>query len=506
MGIPYYYTHLIKRHNKILKEFISFSKNVYLFIDANSLIYDNCIDALDENAIIDGVIKKIKYLISECNSKFTFIAFDGLPPFAKIEQQRNRRYKSAITKRILGNQTDGTKKWDTCAITPGTAFMSKVNEKIKKAFSAKTKYFVSGSDEHGEGEHKIFEYIRNNKDKLTTKEVVLYGLDADLIMLSLHHLKYVSNIHLYRETPDFIRSINVDMDPDKKYLMDIYELSLIIESNNISVNDYLILAFFMGNDFLPHFPSLNIRKKGLEKIINIKKQNNNNLCDENGNIIWKNMRNIVKELATIERGSLKEVYDRKVHTPNFETREDALLNIPSLDRTLEMTINPYNEDWRFNYYKQLFDIDIRYNEDAITNICTNYLGGLEWTFKYYSGKPIDYNWHYKYEYPPLFEDLINYVPFYETEYTKEAKTNFNELMQLSYVLPYDSLNLLPNNIQYKLNMDWYRTDCTIIWAYCKYFWESHVVLPPIDVDKLRAMVSTSAEAILPGGCTVILKS
>ena len=100
MGVPYYYTHLIKRHNQILKEFVILSKNVYLFIDANSLIYDNCIDALDEDAIIDGVIKKIKYLISECNSKYTYIAFDGLPPFAKIEQQRTRRYKSAITKRI----------------------------------------------------------------------------------------------------------------------------------------------------------------------------------------------------------------------------------------------------------------------------------------------------------------------------------------------------------------------------------------------------------------------
>ena len=55
-----------------------------------------------------------------------------------------------------------------------------------------------------------------------------------------------------------------------------------------------------------------------------------------------------------------------------------------------------------------------------------------------------------------------------------------------------------NNIQYKLNMDWYRTDCTIIWAYCKYFWESHVVLPPIDLGKLRAIVNTSGGAIIPG--------
>tara|TARA_Y100000741_G_scaffold187208_2_gene142391 strand:- start:2202 stop:3686 length:1485 start_codon:yes stop_codon:yes gene_type:complete len=493
MGIPYYYTHLIKRHNQILKEFKVLSQNVNLFIDANSLIYDSCIDALDEESIIKCVIKKIKFLIKECNSKYTFIAFDGVPPFAKIEQQRNRRYKSAITKRLLNLENE--KKWDTCAITPGTHFMSKINEQISKAFSSKSKFHVSGSNEHGEGEHKIFEYIRNNKETLNSKDIILYGLDADLIMLSLHHLKYVSNIHLYRETPDFIRSINVDMDPDKKYLMNIYELSLIIESDNISIDDYMFLAFFMGNDFLPHFPSLNIRKKGMEKILEIKKKYKMNLINESGKINWKNIRKIVTELVSLERGSFKEVYDRKIHIPKFETREEKLLNIPTLDRTLEKSINPYYDDWKFNYYKCLFDIDIRHNENIIGVICRNYLEGLEWTLKYYTGCGIDYNWHYKFEYPPLFEDLINYIPFYEMEYTKEVKNKFNELMQLCYVLPHDSLHLVQSEIRYKLDSNWYKLDCNIIWAYCKYFWESHVILPPIDIDKLRQIVDVSKSII-----------
>ena len=62
-------------------------------------------------------------------------------------------------------------------------------------------------------------------------------------------------------------------------------------------------------------------------------------------------------------------------------------------------------------------------------------------------------------------------------------------MQLCYVLPYDSLHLIPNNIRYKLNMDWYKTDCNIIWAYCKYFWESHVILPTINIEQLTNIVN-----------------
>ena len=50
-------------------------------------------------------------------------------------------------------------------------------------------------------------YSQNNKchkDEVT----VVYGLDADLIMLCLNHLRISKNIYLYRETPEFVKSIN----------------------------------------------------------------------------------------------------------------------------------------------------------------------------------------------------------------------------------------------------------------------------------------------------------
>ena len=60
--------------------------------------------------------------------------------------------------------------------------------------------------------------------------------------------------------------------------------------------------------------------------------------------------------------------------------------------------------------------------------------------------------------------------------------------QLSYVLPRESLSLLPTKIYEKLikeKGDWYPTDCTIYWAFCKYFWESHVDLPYINLEELE---------------------
>ena len=97
--------------------------------------------------------------------------------------------------------------WNKSSITPGTNFMKKLNKsyiltiqkKILNKLNVKN-IIVSGSDENGEGEHKIFEYIRNNYKK--TDSNVVYGLDADLIMLCLNHLSFNNNIYLYRETPN----------------------------------------------------------------------------------------------------------------------------------------------------------------------------------------------------------------------------------------------------------------------------------------------------------------
>ena len=58
---------------------------------------------------------------------------------------------------------------------------------------------ISTSNEVGEGEHKLFQYIRDIPHFNDT--TVIYGLDADLIMLCLNHLSFAKKLYLYRETP-----------------------------------------------------------------------------------------------------------------------------------------------------------------------------------------------------------------------------------------------------------------------------------------------------------------
>ena len=79
------------------------------------------------------------------------------------------------------------------------------------------------------------------------------------------------------------------------------------------------------------------------------------------------------------------------------------------------------------------------------NISRNYLEGLEWVINYYSNDCIDWTWHYKYNYPPLLQDLKKYTPRFNTTFiTNHGKNDesVSELVQLAYVLPRNSLNLL----------------------------------------------------------------
>jgi 5'-3' exoribonuclease 2 len=174
---------------------------------------------------------------------------------------------------------------------------------------------ISGSNEPGEGEHKIFQYIRDHPTQHKNETTIIYGLDADLIMLSINHLPISKHIYLFRETPEFIKSIDKNLEPNENYLLDIPELASIITTDmnngskmtNIQQNnriyDYIFLCFFLGNDFLPHFPAANIRTGGIDKLLNAYKHTvgklNENLTDGT-KIYWKNLRKIVSFMAENE--------------------------------------------------------------------------------------------------------------------------------------------------------------------------------------------------------------
>ena len=544
MGIPSYFSYIVKNHLTILKRLDAMNHLTihHLYLDCNSIIYDvvhnmESIDPKEVDGILAAVCKKIDDYIAQLQPQQTvYIAFDGVAPVAKLDQQRERRYKSCYQAAFAKSVSQGKPDpWNTTAITPGTLFMKKLNQTMysyygktyseKKHGSNGPHIIVSGSDQPGEGEHKLFDHIRHQPEKHgDDTNTVIYGLDADLIMLSINHLPIARNIYLYRETPHFIQSIRADLEPNACYLMDIPELARSITDYmggtdpKIKVNriyDYIFLCFFLGNDFMPHFPAVNIRTGGVDKMLEAYRATISTydepdtqctyatLVAEDGRTIhWQNVRKMVAWLAAHEEEYLKneaKLRDKQqknhtlsianVVTDSAEERMKQFENRPMYERGAEKYINPYQVHWQKRYYKALFgpteEIDKK-------QICMNYLEGLEWTMKYYTSGCPDWRWCYQYHYPPLLCDLLQFIPSSPYEFVPHQPPKpVHSLVQLSYVLPRQNLYLLPRPVKQALlekHPEWYSNRCAFLWAYCRYFWESHVCFPDVDIEELEQLV------------------
>lgn len=398
MGIPSYFSNVVKRHKAVIKKLAGIPRIHNLYMDTNGLIYDavrvvgsNLGMSNDEyeTRIIETVCNKIdEYFAMFRPSNKVMIAFDGVAPVAKLNQQRERRYKSWFTTIVEQtiNQKNalldplsssvktpalqlkdatGHKPWNTSSITPGTIFMNKLNTRMRAYCEMKSRemsnpieYIYSGSDIAGEGEHKIFEYIRENERYHKDTTTLIYGLDADLIMLCLNHLHVSQNIYLYRDTPEFIQSLDSTLSSSDQYYLDIPEFacsleaimretklggtasditnnyrvpyvsdaktvashattealsSKVVNQNRITpdviaaIDDYILMTFMLGNDFMPHFPSLNLRTNGMTVLLqtyaNMFKGSTDYLVSRSSGhpvIVWKTLRAFIGLLAETE--------------------------------------------------------------------------------------------------------------------------------------------------------------------------------------------------------------
>lgn len=473
MGIPYYFSYILKNHKHILSDIRNIKRGI-LYLDANSIIYDN----LNTPHIYHSIYENINNIIALFNPKKTYIAFDGVAPLAKMHQQRERRYKSYITKNILNKP----QIFNTNSITPGTIFMNELNEYLYDKFNDEN-IIVSGSDNEGEGEFKIFNFMRK-EDK--NENHIIYGLDADLIMLSL--LNYPYNIFLYRETKHFLyfKYIKEDVNYvlNTKLLAEQISYLLYNNKNNIknSVRQYCFLCFLCGNDFLPHSPSINIRGGDLDYIIEIFKTKIKSNLVNGKNINSDNVIKLFEELSLSEIDRMKRhiIWKRNRKYTDI-TYEDSLNSLPLKDMEIENILYENPDE----YNKLLFNM----NDDD--DICINYIEMLQWTWNYYNGDIIDNTKYFKMNYTPKFSSLKKWSSVFKKKMNRRY-IKINPLSQLTYVLPYDDYSLIPyKNIDNLVDTmeELKETNFKIDYSFCRFFWESHVIFNEIDLISINEHIN-----------------
>ncbi|KAF8648106.1 hypothetical protein AX16_006403 [Volvariella volvacea WC 439] len=323
------------------------------YLDFNGIIH-NCAHPNDDDAhariteeqIFTSIFTYVDYIFSKINpKKLFFIAVDGVAPRAKMNQQRSRRFKNAKKAQELieealkkGEKLPEEKAFDSNCITPGTPFMARLSNQLRYFINAKitndadwrqVQVVLSGHEVPGEGEHKIMEYIRSSRaqpDYNPNTRHCLYGLDADLIMLGLishdphfcllrEEVKYGPVRKKHNSGPKYTNFFLFHLSLMREYLdmefRDIQDQLPFKYSLERVIDDFVLLAVFVGNDFLPNLPDLHIHSNGFGKLFDVYKSVLpclDGYLNENGTINTKRLQVVLDEMVIWEREIFEKDY------------------------------------------------------------------------------------------------------------------------------------------------------------------------------------------------------
>ncbi|KAM9190053.1 5'-3' exoribonuclease 1 isoform 6-T6 [Dugong dugon] len=573
MGVPKFYRWISERYpclSEVVKEHqIPEFDNLYL--DMNGIIHqcshpndDDVHFRISDDKIFTDIFHYLEVLFRIIKPrKVFFMAVDGVAPRAKMNQQRGRRFRSAkeaedkIKKAIEKGETLPTEaRFDSNCITPGTEFMARLHEHLKyfvnmkistdKSWQGVTIYF-SGHETPGEGEHKIMEFIRSEKakpDHDPNTRHCLYGLDADLIMLGL--TSHEAHFSLLREEVRFGGKKTQRVCAPEETTFHLLHLSLMREyidyefsvlKDKISfkydieriIDDWILMGFLVGNDFIPHLPHLHINHDALPLLygtyITILPELAGYI-NESGHLNLPRFEKYLVKLSDFDREHFSEVFvdlkwfESKVgnkylneaagaaaeEAKNCEEKKKskskenicwaALDKNESEAATSKDNLEDETEDddlfetefrqYKRTYYMTKMGVDV-VSDDFLADQAACYVQAIQWILHYYYHGVQSWSWYYPYHYAPFLSDIRN-ISTLKIHF--ELGKPFKPFEQLLAVLPSASRNLLPACYQHLMTSE----DSPIIEYYPPDFktdlngkqqeWEAVVLIPFIDEKRL----------------------
>lgn len=528
---------------------------------------------LSEEQVFQDIFRYLEFLFRMIKpQKVFFLAVDGVAPRAKMNQQRGRRFRSAkeaekreAEARKRGEVLPQEKRFDSNCITPGTEFMDRLHQALKWFIAHKistdemwqrVRVILSGHETPGEGEHKIMDFIRFEKSQphydANTRHC-LYGLDADLIVLGL--CSHEPHFSLLREEVKFLkskpgskqtaRSVNPDvitfhllhLSLLRNYLDHEFselrpKLSFDYNIENI-IDDWILMGFLVGNDFIPHIPHFHINKNSLVALYRVYMDvlpSLDGYLNENGILNLARFEQFLKKVAEIDEENFMETFadvkyleskssGPKKQLTRFYNNEDAVdqeISVSKRFAALEVcdeedvgyneAVTPeaseeedessdsgasdtLNEEFALHkqhYYETKLELQ-NVDADTLRDQAIGYIRAIQWNLHYYYNGCVSWSWFYPHHYAPYISDVKNFA---SADLTFERGKPFKPFEQLLAVLPAASKDLLPRAYQ-RLLTD---SNSPIIRHYPEHFeldmnekqqeWEAVVKISFIDEKEL----------------------
>jgi 5'-3' exoribonuclease 1 len=355
--------------------------------------------------------------------KTVFLAIDGVAPMSKQNQQRQRRFRAAKER---AEREDKDNAFDSTCITAGTEFMWELAQDLLKdkwlVTNKPVKVIISDDSSPGEGEHKLMEWARHHDDMEGTYCVA--GMDADLILLCCVLPK--THVYIMRE------------DEHRNY--DYIDINRVRQDLPVRPEDLLIWSCFIGNDFLPPVPSLEIKESK----------------PETGALDFF-FENYKKPLVDKDTGYLKVGEIVRLLTL-VSRREQAIMEARCKDENLEEDNfnkrfpNPLWEGDIEKYRENYIDLKLKKYwtkpDFCVYNVVHDFMKTVQWVYLYYTRgirATNAWEWFFPYNYSVhanLFVEYIKSKPLISYGFQKTKPSHPHE--QLLRVIPPSSKYLIPS--------------------------------------------------------------
>lgn len=499
---------------------------------------------------IDGVAPRAK--MNQQRSRRFRASKEGV----ELTEEKNRVREEVISKGGYLPPEEVKERFDSNCITPGTEFMDNLAKCLRYYVADRLNtdpgwknltVILSDASAPGEGEHKIMDYIRRQRAQPhhdPNTHHCLCGADADLIMLGLathepnftiireefkpnqpkpcalcsqfgHELKECQGLPREKkgEHDEFASSppgcgqefIFIRLSVLREYLekeLTMSSLSFPFDFER-SIDDWVFMCFFVGNDFLPHLPSLEIREGAIDRLVKIYKDvvhKTGGYITESGFVNLERVQMIMLAVGEVEDNIFKKRKEddegfkrrqkekkkrmKREHNPAFtpagqfapqalgrgnRSTPNAIVNPRQTAYEMRMqasnsansqtpfgtkrkaedsdsepepedNIRLWEDGWKQRYYRNKFDVDSN-DEKFRRKVVQSYVEGLCWVLRYYYQGCASWKWFFPFHYAPFASDFENISGLFK-EFERSTKP-FKPLEQLMGVFPAASGNFLP---------------------------------------------------------------
>ena len=372
----------------------------------------------------------------------------------------------------------------------------------------------------------------------------MYGQDADLIMLGLvsHEphftlLREVVNFNSFQRGGSNANASKAVIKHTKEAQFQLLHLSILREYLDIEfrcrdpedppynleavIDDFVFMTFLVGNDFLPHMPSLDISDGAFDILFETYRQQRRGwgkggYLTHCGNVVDAGRleafvkvigerENDIFEMREVSESAFRKKrrrWDKRDGKPAGPTEEDLAMAEVAKERAFQGMLQegglapnvPGNKkDYKGRYYFE--KLDMRPDDHAKhAHLKQVYVEGLAWCLAYYYRGCLSWGWFYPYHYGPMLSDLTDLGSVFASM-KFEVGRPFLPFEQLMGCLPPASRDCVPRPYQHLMVSlaspikDFYPEEFVVDMNGKRNPWEGVNLLPFIDERRLKKAIA-----------------